>query len=278
MRILLYLSSIGIALSLTLYLKPRLIDLLHCNGLVKSNYAGIEVVTGMGLLFLIPCIVSIFPLWEIVGQENIAIYMIIVLSMTLAGYLDDCLGDNNNKGLKGHLKGMMKGRLSTGIIKIIFALTMGIILSMIYFSGIGNIIFSSLLFCLCVNMINLLDLRPGRAIKGFMFFTILVSISSGLHSVWILFPIISSLVIYIRDELEENCMLGDTGSNLLGGILGLYTLKTALPGAKYTLFAIFLILHIIAEFKSFSEIIESVPILKHMDSFGQLKKGGPNRI
>ena len=30
-------------------------------------------------------------------------------------------------------------------------------------------------------------------------------------------------------------MLGDTGANLLGGVLGFYILKAAYPGVKYAL-------------------------------------------
>lgn len=272
---LLHLISIGISLSLTLYLKPRLIAMLSAQGMMMRNYTGKEVVSGAGLVFFIPCIVSIFPLWEVIGEENMVIYVALLLSMTLVGYLDDSLGESTTKGFKGHLGGVMKGYLSTGMIKLIFALIMGFMISMVYFAGIGNIIFNTILFCLCVNMINLLDLRPGRAIKGFALIILFISISSGLQSIWMLFPILSSLTIYIRDELDENCMLGDTGSNLLGGIMGMYTLKVASSGVKYALFSVLLLLHIVSEFKSFSEIIESVPILKSMDSFGQLKKERP---
>lgn len=272
MHKLLYLSSIVIALSLTMYIKPRLIEMLSYKGMIMRNYANKEVVNGMGLVFLIPCIISIFPLWQIAGQENVVIYLTLLLSMTLVGYLDDSLGETSRKGFKGHLAGIMKGHLSTGIIKIIFALIMGVIISMAYFSALRDIAFNTILFCLCVNIINLLDLRPGRAIKGFGLFILFVSISSGLQSIWILLPIFGSLAMYIRDELDENCMLGDTGSNLLGGIFGLYTLKVGFSGTKYALLFILLLLHIISEFKSFSEIIESIPILRHMDSFGQLKK------
>ena len=72
--------------------------------------------------------------------------------------------------------------------------------------------------------------------------------------------------------MEERCMLGDTGSNLLGGALGFYTLIEGRPWTKYGLFGILLILHFIAEFRSFSEIIDSNSILKQVDNFGQLKE------
>ena len=268
----LYLLSIIIASALTLYIKPRLISILRNKDMIVSNYSGKDVTCGGGLIFIIPCMVAVLPFWKLIGQENIIAYLVLLLSMTLVGYLDDSLGEDVRKGFKGHLKALMTGCFSTGILKITFALIIGFIISRVYYSSILAIVFNTLLFSLSMNFINLLDLRPGRAIKSFALVTLFVSLSSGLQSMWILLPIYSSLTIYIKDEMEELCMLGDTGANLLGGILGMYVLKEAYPGIKYTLFILLLILHIIAEFKSFSKIIDSIPILKYMDSFGQLKK------
>lgn len=270
---LLYLSSILISLSLTVYLKFGFVVMLESKGMNTRNYSGKELINGMGIVFLIPCLVSVFPLWNLVNREDMFAYIALLLSMTLAGYIDDSLGGSNAKGFKGHLRAVIKGQLSTGMIKIMLSLIMGFFLSLVYFTEMKDIIFNTIFFCLCVNIINLLDLRPGRAIKGFALNILFVSMSSGLKDTWMLLPILSSLAIYIKGELNENYMLGDTGSNLLGGIMGMYILKVASQGVKYILFSILLALNILSEFKSFSEIIESVPILKSLDSFGQLKKG-----
>lgn len=272
MTVFLHLLSIIIALLLTWYIKPRLIEILKENNMVTTNYSGRVVVNGAGLIFFIPCILSVFSLWSLVDLDSMVAYIVLLLSMTLVGYIDDSLGTNSTKGLRGHIKGMISGNISTGIVKLIVALIIGVVISAVYFSSFIDIIFHSILFCLCVNFINLLDLRPGRSIKGFMFFTLFITLASGLKSLWILLPIYSSLALYIKDEMNEVYMLGDTGANLLGGVLGLYTLKAAFPGVKYSLFIILLFLHIIAEFKSFSKIIDSIPLLKYLDSFGQLGK------
>ncbi|HHZ13011.1 MAG: hypothetical protein ACOX1R_07380 [Caldicoprobacterales bacterium] len=270
----LYFSTIPIAIFLMVYLKPRIILLLYTKGLRTSNYHGREVVYGAGLVFLIPCIISVLPLWDQVGKDNLMIYLAVLLSMTLMGYLDDSLGDSSRKGFKNHINGLLSGYVSTGIIKIVLGLIIGFIISKTYFTNILDIAFHTILFCLCVNFINLLDLRPGRAIKGFTILALLISLLSNFQSLWILLPIFSGLTIYIKDEMEERCMLGDTGSNLLGGALGFYTLIEGRPWTKYGLFGILLILHFIAEFRSFSEIIDSNSILKQVDNFGQLKRGG----
>ncbi|MFY9177697.1 MAG: hypothetical protein WBI74_06945 [Caldicoprobacterales bacterium] len=268
----LHLISIITALVLTLYIKPRLIETLYKKNMIVTNYSGRDVINGAGLIFFIPCMLSALTLWKLIGLDNIFIYIILLLSMTLIGYIDDSLETSTSKGFKGHIKSMMSGELSTGIIKLIVSVIIGTLISAVYYSNVIDIALNTILFCLCVNFINLLDLRPGRGIKGFILFTLFISVSSGLRSIWILLPIYSSLTIYTRGEMEEIYMLGDTGANLLGGVLGFYILKAAYPGVKYALFIILIFLHIIAEFKSLSNIIDSIPLLKYMDSFGQLKK------
>ncbi len=269
----LYLSSTIIAISLTQYLKPQLILLLKNKGMMVKNYSGKEIVSGAGLIFIIPCALSVFPLWKVVGYKNIFIYIALLFTMVLVGYLDDSLGEDKTKGFKGHIRGVFRGNISTGIIKMVLTLIIGFMLSRAYFSRLTDIILSTILFCLCVNFINLLDLRPGRATKGFILFTVSVLLSSGLENIWIILPIISSLAIYIKEELHEIYMLGDTGSNLIGGILGLYIIKSASFGLRCTLIVILSLLHIVSEFRSFSVIIESVPLLKLADNFGQMRKG-----
>ena len=273
MDIFLYISTIPITIFLMVYLKPRVILLLYTKGLRTSNYHGKEVVYGTGLAFLIPCILSVLPLWEKIGKDNFIVYLVMLLSMTLMGYLDDSLGDSTRKGFKDHISGLLSGYLTTVIIKIVLALIIGFIISKTYYTSLLDIAFHSTLFCLCVNFINLLDLRPGRAIKGFTVLVLFISLFSNFRSLWIILPIFSGLSIYIKDEMNERYMLGDTGSNLLGGVLGLYILNVGRPWTKFGLYGILLILHFIAEFRSFSEIIDSSSILKRMDSLGQLKEG-----
>ena len=108
----LYFSTIPIAIFLMVYLKPRIILLLYTKGLRTSNYHGREVVYGAGLVFLIPCIISVLPLWDQVGKDNLMIYLAVLLSMTLMGYLDDSLGDSSRKGFKNHINGLLSGYVS----------------------------------------------------------------------------------------------------------------------------------------------------------------------
>jgi hypothetical protein len=70
--------------------------------------------------------------------------------------------------------------------------------------------------------------------------------------------------------LREKAMLGDTGSNLIGAIAGIWLL-TALGGdGRLIALAIVLALTIYGELRSISKTIDSVPPLRWLDSLGRV--------
>ena len=64
-------------------------------------------------------------------------------------------------------------------------------------------------------------------------------------------------------------MLGDTGSNLIGAVAGVWMLETLSDPARYVALGLLVLLTIYGEFRSISSTIERVPLLKHLDSLGR---------
>lgn len=266
-----YIGSAAIALLLTILLQPMWISILKNKGLVVENYSGKNIVTAGGLILLFPSILGIIPFWKQQNQD-ILLYTNLVFSMILIGLIDDALGEGKVKGLKGHIKTLLQGSITTGIMKMFLGVIVGLAISIAYSRKGIDLIFDVFLFALCVNFNNLMDLRPGRSIKAFLFLIILLILSSGFRFLWIVFPLIWAILGYIQYELREECMLGDTGSNLLGGILGMYSIKAAPDFVKYSLVSALFFLHIISEFYSFSKIINAIPILRYIDRLGTQAK------
>ena len=84
------------------------------------------------------------------------------------------------------------------------------------------------LLILATNLFNLLDLRPGRAEKG------LALLGAGLClGAWTLAPLellgifAGPVLVGAWFTLRERAMLGDTGSNLVGAIAGVWLLTIA---------------------------------------------------
>jgi hypothetical protein len=66
-------------------------------------------------------------------------------------------------------------------------------------------------------------------------------------------------------------MLGDTGSNLVGAIAGIWLLATLGGDGRLIALAVVVALTIYGELRSISRAIESVPPLRWLDSLGRAK-------
>jgi len=126
------------------------------------------------------------------------------------------------------------------------------------------------LLILTTNLFNLLDLRPGRAEKG------LVMLGAGLClGAWTLTPIellglfAGPVLVGAWLTLRERAMLGDTGSNLVGAIAGVWLLTTLSGTGRLIALAVVTTLTIYGEMRSISTGIESVPPLRWLDSIGR---------
>ena len=64
-------------------------------------------------------------------------------------------------------------------------------------------------------------------------------------------------------------MLGDTGANLLGGVLGLMAVFTLGRGARTVVLIALVALNLASEFVSYSRVIERVPPLRWVDRLGR---------
>jgi len=267
-----YLFSAFISFALTAYFKPNIITMLENHRFISKNYSGKAIINGGGLIFLYPCLFGILPFWNDKSKIDLLIYISIIFSSLLSGFIDDFLGENQTKGFRGHINMLLSGRLTTGVLKIFIGIAIGFIASVVHYSDIWDIGFHTILFALTMNIINLLDLRPGRAIKGFLITVTLIMIFTGLNELWLLLPVITAMIIYIPGEMKEKYMMGDTGSNLLGGILGLYVIRISQINVKLIVFFALVLLHVFGEFYSISKIIDAIPILRSIDDIGRIKK------
>jgi hypothetical protein len=69
--------------------------------------------------------------------------------------------------------------------------------------------------------------------------------------------------------LRERAMLGDTGSNLVGAIGGVWLLTTLGGTGRLIALALVAALTVFGELRSLSATIESVPPLRWLDSLGR---------
>ena len=270
----------------TYFMIPLFKSMLVNGNVIRPNYKNEMIPVGMGIVFLPMIIinsiilgfVTLNNIWfvsssnynlNIVWLLCLALYIFSMMAMFFAGALDDLIGNRNVSGLKGHFKSLFKGELTTGGFKALFGGFVGLVVSVCISSSIVDIIVNTLIIALSTNLMNLFDLRPGRAIKAYL--VIMIPIYITLTGYTKVFPllILPNVLAYFNTDLKARGMMGDTGSNVLG--ISIAVLMALGYGIKVRLaWLVFLILmHLITEKFSLTKIIEKNRVLKFIDNLGR---------
>lgn len=256
-------------------LSPLVDELLRLWNLHRPNFRGDTIPAAYGLFILLWSALVMAVLIGFLPKERplLAVYLGVTVGLGALGFIDDRWGDREVKGLRGHLRRFfIDGVITTGFVKAAGGLAVAIVVPHLTLEQEGaTALLNGLIIALCANAFNLLDLRPGRACAVFLFSAVVLLaaqmvVAGRLLVSPLLLVVIPTLYIYPRDARAQ-IMLGDTGSNLLGGALGL-ALTLAFPALAPRLgFLIALILlHLLAERYSLSRLIEQNALLRRLDA------------
>lgn len=254
----------------------------------RTNFHGVTVSLRGGVAMAGAAVASAAVASALSDQPRAALGGLVAsLGGGLAGYIDDVDqgahdGGKVAKGLKGHLGALAHGQVTTGVIKIAGIGASALAASALVGSKatsvggkVADLALNTVLIAGAANLANLLDLRPGRALKA----TVLVAaplsyfscadaktpaspasaqrlLASGLNA-----AAITALV----EDLQETTMLGDTGANAAGALLG--TSLAANDSWKLRLGTALGVVGLIlaSEKVSFSKVIAANPALNWLD-------------
>ncbi|WP_273223682.1 glycosyl transferase [Geosporobacter ferrireducens] len=251
---------------------PMFTHLLEDSGSVKSNFRGEIIPVGMGLIFVPVILLNSIAVVVFVRPSHllsIAAFLAGTFGMCFAGMLDDLLGNRNVTGLKGHIRSFFQGKLTTGGFKALFGGFLAFFISILFSEGLLNILINSLMIALFTNFNNLLDLRPGRSIKGFLLCLIpLFWIPVSVELRTSLFGLLGVVLAYTPYDLKAKAMLGDAGSNVLGISLGILFINGPFLFRLIAL-ALLILIHGITEKYSLTKIIENNKFLNYVDQIGR---------
>jgi hypothetical protein len=171
-----------------------------------------------------------------------------VAGIALLGLADD-FWSGPERGVRAHLH----ARRTTGALKA---------------AGIPALAFAAtrslcgaLLVSLAANGLNLLDTRPGRALKVFFAGALLVRGPARAYA--------PAAVLLAPYDLREMAMLGDAGSNALGAVLGYGSVRKLTARGQWFAIAALAGLTIVGETRSLGELIERTPGLSRLDRLGR---------
>lgn len=200
------------------------------------------------------------------------------------GALDDLAGDASSRGLRGHLSALGRGQVTTGAGKVLGLAVTGVLAAALVGADRDPTAVRAnraaavdvLLGCSVVagtaNLVNLLDLRPGRALKATLLLGAAVSLTGSTAagaSVASASVAVGSAAAALRDDLAGASMLGDTGANAAGALLGVALVERwGRPGQLVAL-GVLTALTLASERVSFTAVIESTPVLRELDAWGR---------
>jgi UDP-GlcNAc:undecaprenyl-phosphate GlcNAc-1-phosphate transferase len=276
-----YWVGFPLAIAVSLFLVPAGARGLRDAGLVRENYRGAVPAFPLGAVLATAALVTLAPLAFLNDRADLDLlepglrqWLPYLLGIAFLGFLDDSLGRGEAaatpRGWRGHWGALRGGSLSTGAIKAIGALA----LAAYVVSGRGleswRYLADIALLVLSTNLGNLLDLRPGRAEKGLALLAVGLCLGAWTFEPLELLGIFAGPVLVgAWLTLGERAMLGDTGSNLIGAVAGVWLLTTLGADGRLVALAIVLALTIYGELRSISRTIDSVPPLRWLDSLGR---------
>ena len=265
------LFCIGIAI--TLLSIPMISKMLENSGMIRENYRGDMIPVGLGLVFIPTLVInSIILIYSnIVPEKIIMIYMLLFASiaMSFVGIIDDSLGNRGVTGLIGHFKALFKGSLTTGAFKALLGGFVGLTLAVTPSKSIPNIIVATLVVALSTNMMNLFDLRPGRAIKAYVILAIIIFLASAKFNREVMMLIVPAVLAYFYFDLRALTMMGDAGSNVLGVSIGVFIVSSFDLPVQLVSLVLLVAIHVLTEKFSLTKIIENNKFLNYVDKLGR---------
>jgi UDP-GlcNAc:undecaprenyl-phosphate/decaprenyl-phosphate GlcNAc-1-phosphate transferase len=240
---------------------------------IRTNYAGNDVSLAEGPIALLALLAGagLDRLLDPLGRRSLPV-AVAGVGAGLVGAYDDLYGTSQAKGFRGHLRALGSGKVTSGMIKVVgVGVSAAAAAAMLQRTRPGSSkpisraadgLLDTALIAATANLINLLDLRPGRAAK------VIILLGSGLVGFGAA-PAVGAAAGSLPTDLTAKSMLGDCGANALGAAVATVA-AGALPRSLRLLgCAGVVVLNLASERVSFTSVIERTPLLRRLDQVGR---------
>jgi UDP-N-acetylmuramyl pentapeptide phosphotransferase/UDP-N-acetylglucosamine-1-phosphate transferase len=282
-----------VSFAVAAFVVPPLVRALRDQGLVRENYRGAVLAFPIGVAIPVAATFALVPLSAIQELSDVRIFragaypaVTYVVGVALLGLLDDFVGSGlfstgrlerptlaAPRGWRGHASEILGGGFSTGAAKAAGSLG----LALFALSGQGRSATEYLVgagvLVLATNLFNLLDLRPGRSAKVLVLLGAALSIGAlDARGLWTVGVFLGPVLVLLPFDLRERGMLGDTGSNAIGAVAGLWLVATLSTTGQAIALALMAVVTVYGEFRSISALVERTPGLRQLDSLGRIQR------
>jgi UDP-N-acetylmuramyl pentapeptide phosphotransferase/UDP-N-acetylglucosamine-1-phosphate transferase len=248
-----------------------------CQGWDRTNYRGHTVNLAGG-----PAVAIAATTTAAIGADStplVAAALVAGGGAGAVGWYDDIVGtrpDQKAKGFRGHLTALRDGHVTSGMVKIAGVGAAGLAAAALAeaadprprgpLRAALNVVLGGGVIAGTANLLNLLDLRPGRALK--VGTVIGAPMLAGPAGGLVAGPVGAAAGLLPAD-LGEEIMLGDSGANALGALIGLALAVRSGPWQRAALLAGIVALTATSEKVSFTRVIEATPGLREFDALGR---------
>lgn len=258
-------------------------EILASPALARTNYRGHTLATAGGLFIILSVLVidagrSVLGALGVgsetgLSQARLAV-LLAVFGFGFLGLVDDLAAVGEDRGFKGHLGALREGRVTTGLLKLVGGAAVAVVIvATPGFKSGRTLIVDAMLIALAANLGNLLDRAPGRTIKFGLVAYVPIAIAIGTAPIGIAAaPVMGASLGLLPDDLRERLMLGDTGANVIGAVLGLSVVLGSREGIRLVVMLVLLAINVGAELVSFSSVIDAVTPLRWFDRLGSRRE------
>ncbi|MER5969960.1 hypothetical protein ABT112_09520 [Streptomyces sp. NPDC002055] len=144
-----------------------------------------------------------------------------VLGAGACGLYDDMVGrGDRRRGFRAHLTALREGEITTGSVKLFGIGAAGLAAGALLKERAADKLLAGVVVAGTAHLVNLLDVRPGRAAKAVLAAGAPGLLCGGAAGVLTAAPLGAGAAV-LGDDLGELTMLGDAGAHALGAGLGL---------------------------------------------------------
>lgn len=240
-------------------------------GLIKPNYRKTPVMASYGIVAFVH-IAALSVSLSIVGAapwRQTLLYLGVMGPMWVLGTADDIFGSREVGGFRGHFKKLLLERqLTTGALKAVGGGVVGVAAGWAVSGGEPLRWFlAAALIPLSANILNLFDLRPGRALAVLFCGLGVTCITVGGRACapWLVGCIAAVAFGFGMLDSRGKAMMGDSGSNTLGSAMGLTMVLCTGVLFQAAAIAVMVAVHLYSEKHSVSALIERNPVLRMID-------------
>lgn len=265
---------LALPVALAVVLRAALRDVLALAVLQRTNYAGRAVATAGGIVAVVAfvCAMAVWTVFDAEAARRHVPAVVAVTGFAAVGLLDDVVGTQLARGIRGHVRAAARGQLTSGAVKLIAGGAVALVAVVPYRLDTAGHLLAAIVVAGAANAANLFDLRPARLAKVAIPTALWLAVVAGSVAA-VLGPLmfVVAVAALVPDELRETLMLGDTGANPLGAAVGLLAVACAADDRAWlwTAAAIAVAVNLAGELVSFSRVIERVGPLRVLDRLGR---------